>query len=118
MHNQNGAYMMDASKWPNLKEADPLEGESQLTQEEDLMGNAFTEELTVNVEEEDTQGWVEQSARKKKGRTGRQKTKPVIATRASSRVARDGLPIAAKAMARAVEKMIFRKVLPATLLLF
>jgi hypothetical protein len=113
VHNQEGVYLMSASKWPNLKEPDPLADDSQLTQEEDLMDNISMEGLEEAAEEDNTQGWVEQVAKKRKGKAGnKNRSRSVVATRASARVARDGVPIAEKAIARTREKMNFRKVLP------
>lgn len=63
----------------------------------------------IPTEDESTQGWVVQSTKKKKRKETSKKSRPVVATRASSRVPRDGVPIASKAMARVREKNDLQK---------
>jgi hypothetical protein len=71
----------------------------------------------IPTEDESTQGWVVQSTKKKKRKETSKKSRPVVATRASSRVPRDGVPIASKAWLESGRKMIFKKVpLPTPLL--
>jgi hypothetical protein len=110
VHGQEGPYTMDADKWPRFEDPNVLVGDSQLTQEEDLMETGHTEEVdSMSDEEEDTQGWVVQTAKKKKRKISKKKGQTVVETRASTRVPRDGVPIAAKAMARAKEKNDLQK---------
>ncbi|CAL5087727.1 unnamed protein product [Urochloa decumbens] len=100
VHGREGPFIMDADKWPKLKLPDE---EPQLTQEEDLMDNFL--EQPIQNDEEDPKGWVVQRSKKKQKKlTVTKKRKPVVATRTSARVPRDGIPIATKAMNRAQGK--------------
>jgi hypothetical protein len=108
VHDKDGPYLMDTAKWPKLTDPEQLGG-SQLTQEEDLMDDTNMDEMVVPSEDDDTRGWVESVSKKKKRKKMKKKTNQVAATRASSRVPRDGVPIADKAMARAKERNDFLK---------
>ncbi|CAN6253542.1 unnamed protein product, partial [Urochloa humidicola] len=61
------------------------------------------------TEEDYSHGWEEATDRRKKARTSKTKKKPVVARRSSVRVARDGVPIALKAMVRTRDKNELRK---------
>ncbi|RLN31042.1 hypothetical protein C2845_PM05G17700 [Panicum miliaceum] len=97
VRNQEGAYLMDKSKWPTL-ELEAEVPEQVLTQEEDLMDNS-TLPLHEESDKEASQEWEVQKMKKKKPRVSKERI-PVVATRTSARVPRDGVPIATKAMAR------------------
>jgi len=85
VHNEEGVYFMEADKWPNLSEVESGQGDQTLTQEEAI-----------------SDLWESPPAKKKKIKAA--KPKVVIATRTSSRIPRDGIPIADKAMKRVQEK--------------
>ena len=76
---------MEADKWSNLTEDESGQGDQSLTQEE------VVSDL-----------WESPPAKKKKIKAA--KPKVVIATKTSSRIPRDGIPIADKAMKRVQEK--------------
>jgi len=73
----------------------------QLTQEEDLMDN---NSIDIPTEDEESQEWVTSVPKKKYRRASQKKKKVVVATRASKRIPRDGVPIATKAIQRAQDK--------------
>ena len=91
VHNAEGVYFMDKDKWPKLVIADE---DINCTQDSSLEG-----QLT---DEGGDQGWEKPPSRKKKLKPT--KPKVTIATRASSRIPRDGIPVAEKAMKRAQER--------------
>jgi hypothetical protein len=95
VHNEQGSYLMDATKWPSLNVEVSDEELAQLTQEEDLMDR----QVVMSLDEESSQGWASPIKLKKKRPIQRKKV--TVATRASSRIPRDGIPIATKAMHRA-----------------
>jgi len=96
VHNEQGSYFLDATKWPSLSVENSDEEPAQLTQEEDLMDIS---QVVFSSEEESSQGWVS-PVKQKKIRLNQRK-KVTVATRASSRIPRDGILIATKAMNRA-----------------
>ncbi|XP_039777760.1 uncharacterized protein LOC120645075 [Panicum virgatum] len=100
VHNQEGVYFMDAAKWPSLDINDASQ-DPILTQEEDIMD--FSTQLEEPTDEEDSQEWEIQKRKKKSGRQIKKRF-PAVATRTSARVPRDGVPIAAKAIARAQKR--------------
>jgi hypothetical protein len=75
----------------------PTEGD-----EEDWHGNIMEQVELYHTEEDGEQEW--EKALSKKGKKKSRRNFPVIATRASSRIARDGIPILEKATKRAREK--------------
>ncbi|RLN40352.1 hypothetical protein C2845_PM01G03730 [Panicum miliaceum] len=92
---------MDADKWPVLEvEPTSMDGEL-LTQEEDLMDNQMDIHMSEfdDSAEDGSQGWVSPPSKKKTQRVARRKV--VMATRASTRIPKDGVPIATKAILRA-----------------
>jgi len=90
LHNSQGPKLILQDD-PELMDENP-----QLTQEEDLMDN---NSIDIPTEDEESQEWV--TLPKKKYRRASQKKKVVVATRASKRIPRDGVPIATKAIQRA-----------------
>ncbi|CAL4887865.1 unnamed protein product [Urochloa decumbens] len=104
VHSLEGPYLMDKAKWPNLmlpEEKGPLE--------EDLLDNTSNFSLETITEEEDNQGCLKAQDKRKKIKLTKKMKKPAVATRASSRVVRDGVPIALKAMTRTKEKNELQK---------
>jgi hypothetical protein len=101
VHNQEGVYFMDKDRWPTLEIAAGPQDQI-LTQEEDLMDNTAIQ-LEEQTDKEDSQEWEVQKPKKKGGRQ-KKKKQPAVATRASARVPRDGVPIAAKDIARAQKR--------------
>ena len=91
VHNAEGVYFMDKDKWPKLVIADE---DINCTQDSTLEG-----QLT---DEGGDQGWEKPPSRKKKLKST--KPKVTVATRASSRIPRDGIPVVEKAMKRAQER--------------
>lgn len=135
VHGRDGPYLMDKSKWPQLKlpvESKNIGGEpaEELTQEDSLVnkdsnllktglnGNQRSSNIMEGaslMDEEDVMdriyvqsvetdmaetapGWQAPKSKKKKKKT---KRCIAVATRTSSRVPRDGVPIAEKAAQRA-----------------
>lgn len=107
VHNDQGTYLLEASKWPILNVESDSVGEELLTQEEDLMElsehNMKATQVGDSAKEDSSQEWISPISKKKKIQKDR-KRRVVVATRASSRIPRDGIPIAEKAMQRAKEK--------------
>ena len=90
VHSVEGDYYMDADSWPKMMTADDhIIG----TQENSLEGQLS--------DEGGGHGW-ESPSRKKKSKGAKKKV--VVATRVSSRIPRDGIPIADKAVKRARER--------------
>ncbi|CAL4933356.1 unnamed protein product [Urochloa decumbens] len=104
VHSLEGTYLMDKDKWPVLKLP-----EEQAHSEEDMLDNTSNFSLEVITEEEDNQGWMEAQDRRKKIKLSKKMKKPVVATRSSTRVVRDGVPIAVKAMTRTRDKNELKK---------
>jgi len=100
VHNAQGPYLLDATKWPTLLEGEDnrVKRHSHQSHEENMTDNLSME---IPTEDEVSQGWVT-SASKKKTHSHKtvQRKKVVVATRTSSRVPRDGVPIADKATKR------------------
>ncbi|CAL4929426.1 unnamed protein product [Urochloa decumbens] len=107
VHNGEGTYFMDAEKWPNLELNDQggsTQGELEdRLANESLMDNISLQSLEEVTEEEKEQEW-EIPNSKKQARKGRRKRGFSVATRSSSRIPRDGIPILKKATLRAQEK--------------
>ena len=90
VHNELGEYLMDKNKWPTLV----IQNEQELSA---VQENSQEGQLT------DEEGdWVKPPSKKKKTKPSKQKVD--VATRTSSRVPRDGVPIAEKAARRAQER--------------
>jgi len=92
VHGADGVYFMDEAKWPKLKEA---------ITEQDLL-NQLQQGHDEPAEGAVSNSWEPSPVKKKKGRTT--KSKVAISSRASTRIPRDGIPIAEKAMRRAQDK--------------
>lgn len=79
-HGQEGVYLMSVDKWPKLNLLEPLAEDAQLTQEEDVMGEALMDEMPLPSEEVGIQGWATQAARagKIRGRTPGSRGQPLL----------------------------------------
>lgn len=121
---RDGPYMMDKSKWLTLILTEEEEATEVLTQEITLtdksladMGGGLVESSKRKGSEEDimdadsiisksdveelSRGWTVSKPKAKKKRSSK---KVVVATRASSRISKDGISIADKATARVMAK--------------
>jgi len=105
----DGPFWMDKNKWPKLKlsteqELHDQEGLGVLTQEEKLDEENFMDLVPDQSKNSDMegncQGWQSPNIRKSKTKN----RKVMVATRASSRMPRDDIPIATKAANRAAAK--------------
>ncbi|CAN6183084.1 unnamed protein product [Urochloa humidicola] len=114
VHDQEGPYLMDKEKWPVLKLPEELSTKEKFSgkkilQEEDLMDNTSNYGFEGITDEEDNQGWIQAKGGKKNHNSSKKRKKPVVASRHSTRVVRDGIPIALKAMVRTRDKNELRK---------
>jgi len=109
VHGVDGPFWMDKNKWPKLKlsteqELHGQEGLGVLTQDEKLDEENFMDLLSDQSKNSDMegncQGW--QSPKTKKSK--KKNRKVIVATRASSKVPRDSIPIATKAANRVMAK--------------
>jgi hypothetical protein len=104
VHDLDGVYLMDKSKWPALNEPEKSNNNHASYCQEDLMENLSSQEMDSLSEEDNTQGWVVRYSNKKKKKVSKKgKRNLAVATRASKRVPRDGIPITVKAMTRVKE---------------
>jgi hypothetical protein len=127
VHGKEGCYLMDKCKWPKLttpkeKECQATEEMEVLTQEETLVkiqdsqnmqktklnGAGCPEDMMDDESFMDKDSEGEQTVwQAPKSRKIKKSKKVVMATRTSSRVPRDGIPIAKKVAQRAMEKNSF-----------